>query len=95
MASGSKIFTAVGILRLVESGLISLDAKANEIINPYHIDDGITILHLLTHTSGVPDYFNEETQSKPFCAWITFSLLKQRLRFIGLHYGKNFRKKVR
>lgn len=57
--SGSlgKQFTAAGVMGLVEDGLVSLDAS----IRAYFPDappswQPITIRHLLSHTSGVPDY---------------------------------------
>lgn len=57
--SGSlgKQFTAAGILALVEDGKLSLDAS----IRRYLTDapaawEPITIRHLLSHRSGVPDY---------------------------------------
>ncbi|MFG6146853.1 serine hydrolase domain-containing protein [Halobacillus sp. B23F22_1] len=65
IASGCKLFTAIGIGQLVESGVIAFDtpiAKCLEINFPY-FDEGVTIHHLLTHTSGIPDYFDEEVMT--------------------------------
>ncbi|MFC4025492.1 serine hydrolase domain-containing protein [Oceanobacillus longus] len=62
IASGSKIFTSVAICKLVEEGKITFDTKIINCLDidfPY-FDEGITIHHLLTHTSGVPDYFDED-----------------------------------
>lgn len=62
IASGCKIFTAIAICILVEEGKLSFDSKLKDCVDvqfPYFHED-ITIHHLLTHTSGVPDYFNEE-----------------------------------
>ncbi len=55
LASTSKPFTGVAVMKLVEAGKISLD---NDIISyfsgfPY---SGITVRHLLTHRSGLPNY---------------------------------------
>lgn len=55
LASVSKQFTAVGILRLEDAGKIKLD-QALESIFPTFPYKGITIRHLLNHTSGLPDY---------------------------------------
>ncbi len=61
IASVSKLFTAVGIMRLVEDGDLRLDSKVfgeNGILNEYThlIQDSlvkeITVQHLLTHTGG-------------------------------------------
>lgn len=62
IASGSKIFTSVAICMLVESGKLSFDTTLKDCldIDLKYVDDGVTIHHLLTHTSGVPDYFDEE-----------------------------------
>jgi CubicO group peptidase (beta-lactamase class C family) len=61
MASGCKAFTAVGILKLIEEGAFSLDTKADELIGDYRVHEAITVGQLLSHTSGIPDYFDEET----------------------------------
>ncbi|MBP5563658.1 MAG: beta-lactamase family protein [Bacteroidales bacterium] len=56
LASISKQFTAVSILQLCSQGLIDL----NDTITQYFPDlpyKGVTIKHLLTHTSGIPEYF--------------------------------------
>ncbi|OPA78732.1 penicillin-binding protein [Paenibacillus selenitireducens] len=62
IASGCKIFTAVAICQLVESGKLSFDSRIKDCVDfdfPY-FDEEVTIHHLLTHTSGKPDYFDEE-----------------------------------
>lgn len=62
MASGCKIFTAVAICQLVQKGLLAFDTYLKDCVSVLfpHFDDGITVHHLLTHTSGIPDYFDEE-----------------------------------
>jgi len=62
VASGSKIFTAIAILQLVEQGRLGFDSRLLELVKADfpHFDPGITVHHLLTHTSGAPDYFDEE-----------------------------------
>jgi len=62
IASGTKLFTALGILKLVEEKKLSLDSKLFDIIKqPYNgYDPTVTIKQLLTHTSGIPDYFDED-----------------------------------
>ncbi|MET7019871.1 serine hydrolase domain-containing protein [Bacillus mycoides] len=62
MASGCKIFTAVAICQLVEKGVLTFDTCLKECLEDSfpHFYEGITIHHLLTHTSGIPDYFDEE-----------------------------------
>ncbi len=54
LASVSKQFTAMVIIMLKEKGLLQYDDPVEKYLNiPYK---GITIRHLLTHTSGLPDY---------------------------------------
>ncbi len=54
MASVSKQFTAMIILMLKEKDFLNYDDLVEKYIDiPYK---GITIRHLLTHTSGLPDY---------------------------------------
>ena len=54
LASVSKQFTAMTIMMVKEKGLLNYDDLVEKYINiPYK---GITIRHLLTHTSGLPDY---------------------------------------
>jgi CubicO group peptidase (beta-lactamase class C family) len=64
IASGTKIFTALGIGALVDRGSISLRTTIGEIDRSYggFIDENATILHLLTHTSGIYDYYDEEIE---------------------------------
>ena len=57
LASISKQFTAAAILKLVNAGKIKLTDNLSKFYpnNPYA---GITIHHLLCHTSGLPEYFD-------------------------------------
>ncbi|SFS09926.1 CubicO group peptidase, beta-lactamase class C family [Agrococcus baldri] len=62
IASGSKAFTALAILRLVEQGDLRLDQPVRELLGddlPL-IDDAVTVEQLLDHTSGIGDYLDEE-----------------------------------
>lgn len=65
IASGSKILTAVAICQLVQEGVVTFDTYLKDCLNfPFpHFDPDITIHHLLTHSSGIPDYFDEEFMS--------------------------------
>jgi CubicO group peptidase (beta-lactamase class C family) len=69
MASGSKIFTAVGVLQLIERGAFSLETPVNELIGVYRVHESITVEHLLTHRSALPDYFDEETMDDYESLW--------------------------
>lgn len=60
-ASAGKAFVAVGILSLIEKGVLSFDHTIGELLQMdfRQIDSTITIRHLLSHMSGIPDYFDE------------------------------------
>ncbi|RNF39178.1 serine hydrolase [Planococcus salinus] len=59
IASGSKVFTAVTVCQLVEEGKLSLDDLLSELLPETFPAFEVTIHQLLTHTSGIPDYFDE------------------------------------
>ncbi|MBA2176163.1 beta-lactamase family protein [Halobacillus locisalis] len=65
IASGCKLFTAIGISQLVERGLINFETRLADCLDLEfpNFDKEITIHHLLTHTSGITDYFDEEKMS--------------------------------
>ncbi len=67
IASISKTFTAAAILLLEERGLLSVDDHLVKFIPDYPSGDRITIHHLLTHTSGIPninDFLEYNAKSK-------------------------------
>lgn len=55
IASMTKTFTGVAIMKLFEDGITNLDIKVGEILPQFNTPpfDAITIYHLLTHTSGM------------------------------------------
>ena len=57
LASLSKQFTALCILTLMEKGKLSLDDKVYQYF-PYPIFENITIMQLIDHTSGLPEYLD-------------------------------------
>jgi len=60
--SVGKQFTATAVMMLVEEGSVGLDDQINKYFAkaPAAWKD-ITVRHLLTHTSGIPDYTSEKT----------------------------------
>lgn len=65
VASGAKGFTALTVLRLVDDGVMELDAPVRPLLGrdlPL-IDPDVTVRHLLAHRSGIGDYLDEEAQS--------------------------------
>ncbi|WP_158514844.1 serine hydrolase [Gemmatimonas phototrophica] len=60
--SGSlgKMFTAAGIMALVEDGRVALDSSVRTYLPAAPASwQGIKIRHLLSHTGGIPDYTSE------------------------------------
>ncbi|UOQ92098.1 beta-lactamase family protein [Halobacillus shinanisalinarum] len=62
IASGCKLFTAIGICQLVEKGALSFQTRLKDCLDIEfpNFDERVTIHHLLTHSSGIPDYFDED-----------------------------------
>lgn len=62
MASGSKSFTALAIARLIEQGLLEWSTPARSLLGSDlpQIDDAVTVEHLLSNTSGIGDYLDED-----------------------------------
>jgi len=62
IASGTKFFTALAIGKLIEAGKLQFATRVAECV-PWSFprySKEITIRQLLTHTSGIPDYYDEE-----------------------------------
>jgi CubicO group peptidase (beta-lactamase class C family) len=61
LGSMNKMFTAVAIAQLVEKGKLSFDAPLSKYLSAFpnkEAAEKIKIKHLLTHTSGLGNYFN-------------------------------------
>lgn len=71
MASGSKIFTSAALLKLVEEDRLSLEDPVAYYLPDHfpHMDEYVTLKHLLTHTSGFQDYFDEEENDDYTSIW--------------------------
>jgi len=65
LASGTKTFTALTVLSLIGDGDLALDTPARDVLGadlPL-IAAEVTVDHLLTHTSGIGDYLDEEVDA--------------------------------
>lgn len=62
IASGTKFLTALAIGKLIDEKKITLDSKVKDLydLKIDSIDPSITIRHLLSNTSGMADYLDEE-----------------------------------
>lgn len=62
IASGTKFLTALAIGKLIVTNKLSFSTRLRDCLTldfP-HYSPEITIRHLLTHTSGIPDYLDED-----------------------------------
>ncbi|HMQ69775.1 MAG TPA: serine hydrolase domain-containing protein [Ignavibacteria bacterium] len=76
IGSCTKMFTAASVLQLVEEGKLRLTDRLTDIfpdedilrgmlvINGIDYIDSVTVQNLLSHTSGIPDYFSPDNNSK-------------------------------
>ncbi|MDR2547482.1 MAG: beta-lactamase family protein [Lachnospiraceae bacterium] len=73
-ASAGKAFVAVGILQLIENKKLNFDDIIGNILDfdLKSIDKNITVKQLLTHTSGIPDYFDESVMNEYAELWQDF-----------------------
>lgn len=67
VASVTKMVTAAAALRLVDRGLLRLDQPVTEVLPPEHRTRALTpkhtLHHLLSHTSGLPNYHDDAAQT--------------------------------
>ena len=72
IASGCKLLTSIAVCRLVDDGQLTFDTKMSQCLDfdLKYIDKEITVHHLLTHTSGIPDYFDEEVMEDFEALWV-------------------------
>ncbi len=61
IASGTKGFTALTVMRLIEEGRLDLSTTARSLLGGdlALVDSGVTVEHLLAHRSGIGDYLDE------------------------------------
>jgi len=65
LASITKTFTSVTVMKLIDQGKLTLDTKLSDVLKWYRTDTGnkVTIRHLLNHTSGIANYLNMKGKS--------------------------------
>jgi CubicO group peptidase (beta-lactamase class C family) len=68
VASTTKMLTGLTIARLVDRGVLRYEDRLAELIGeelrPRDLDPRVSLQHLLTHTSGVADYFDESGEAR-------------------------------
>lgn len=67
IASVTKLVTATAALRLVDRGLVRLDQPLTDVLPPEHRPTALTpahtLHHLLSHTSGLANYHDDEAKT--------------------------------
>jgi len=107
VASVTKTFTAAAILRLYEDGKLELDAPIRRYLPAEYsaaLDaggystNGITVRHLLTHTSGIFDYATDSRYyaavlGNPKHRWTRMEQVQAAIKWGKPHYepGKGYR----
>ena len=59
LASISKTFTATAVMLLMRQSLLSPEDRITKYFPELAAYEGVTVRHLLNHTSGIPDYFDD------------------------------------
>ncbi|HSL34056.1 MAG TPA: serine hydrolase domain-containing protein, partial [Candidatus Limnocylindrales bacterium] len=72
VASVTKLVTGTAALRLVDRGTLRLDGRVVDLLppewRPATTDPDLTLHHLLSHTSGIADYHDDEDET-----WASFT----------------------
>jgi len=71
MASGCKAFAAIAIGMLIDAGKVTLETRLADCVGSrrFSFSPDVTLGHLLNHTAGIPDYFDEDVQSDYGALW--------------------------
>jgi len=71
IASGTKTLTSIAVAQLVEQGRLAFDTRLAACLDvPLPgFDPGVTLHHLLTHSAGIPDYFDEAVMDDYEALW--------------------------
>jgi CubicO group peptidase (beta-lactamase class C family) len=64
IASLTKPVTCAGVMLLVQDGLLSLDQSVASLVPEFGVrgKEGVTVRHLMTHTSGLPDQLSNNVE---------------------------------
>jgi D-alanyl-D-alanine carboxypeptidase len=83
VGSISKWITSVTVLRLVDQGKLSLDTPIRAYLPtmPAAVADRVTLRHLLSNTSGIPNGVVQELRKDPALATLQLTMLQASLRF--------------
>lgn len=75
LASMTKMFTGIAVAQLAEQGKLSFNDAINKYLPelPERLTSGITIHHLLTHTSGLGSFWTDEFHNSNHAAYRTLN----------------------
>jgi CubicO group peptidase (beta-lactamase class C family) len=83
-ASVTKMFTAVAVVDLIGQGLLDFDRPVVEILPPERrpntLGPDVTVAHLLSHTSEIGDYYDEDDDDVGDYSGLWANLPTQRMR---------------
>jgi len=72
IASVTKMFTACAVVSLVRDGLVAFETPVVDVLpadrRPSTLLPAVTVHHLLCHTSGIADYYEEDEESPTYLA---------------------------
>ncbi|MCT4786028.1 MULTISPECIES: serine hydrolase [Exiguobacterium] len=95
IASGCKLFTAIAICQLVERDRLSFSTSLEsfQTLDLPYVSSQVTVHQLLTHTSGIPDYFDESVSDDFEALWrnVPMYRLRQLRDFLPLFQQKAMR----
>jgi CubicO group peptidase (beta-lactamase class C family) len=94
LASISKPITATAVMRLVDAGLVDLDAPLEEYLGGITLryyagtPEAVTVRRVMQHRAGLPAhdqtfYLDEEPERRPFEAGVVVQLRQRRLHAVG------------
>jgi len=91
IASLSKTFTSVAVMQLVEKELLNLDNPISQYFPDFPNGETITISHLLSHSSGIPDYLKKDFKFDYSKEWNPHDIVNT-VKDSGLEFipGKSF-----
>ncbi|MCL1963450.1 MAG: beta-lactamase family protein, partial [Firmicutes bacterium] len=75
IASVTKMVSAIGVLRLVEQGMLELDRDASDyfafpIRNPYYPNTPVTLRQIMSHTATLKDDYHYERAARGQIEWL-------------------------
>ncbi|WP_315791204.1 serine hydrolase domain-containing protein [Fischerella sp. JS2] len=87
--SVTKSLLAIASLDLVGKGILNLDDSIQSHLPDFSLDPSITLRHILSHTSGIPDYgemsaYSDAVKATPTIPWSEETFLK--IITQGLHF---------